>query len=91
VVLGGLFGMVFGMQMMAMRDVGMVGGLFMIAGFMMLGGFSVVLAGFFVVLGGLLVMFNNGVCHFQFPLLGGFSACRQSGNHLEANGKDVTA
>jgi hypothetical protein len=72
VVLGSFFCMMFGMKMMTLGDVRMVGSLFMITSFMMLGGFFVVLRRVSVVLGSHFVMLVNCICHFLFPLLSGF-------------------
>ncbi len=82
VMFGCLFRMMFRMQVMTMRHMGMMGGLFMIARFMMLRRFGVVFAGVFVMLGGLLVMFTDGVFHVPFPLLSGFIACRVAATSL---------
>lgn len=53
-----LIRMLMGVQLVAMRDMRMVRGLFMVAGFVMAGRFVVVLGGLFVVLGGLAMMFS---------------------------------
>ncbi len=50
-MLAGLFGMMFGVGMMAMRDVGMVSSLLMISGGVMLSGCAVVFRGVLVMLG----------------------------------------
>lgn len=55
--------MLFNMAGMAMRAVGVMSRLPVVAGFMMLGGFTVVFGGMFVVLGGLVVMFDCVVAH----------------------------
>jgi hypothetical protein len=58
---GGLFGrfvgVVGGVQMMRVRQVGVVGGGFMVMLFGVTGGFVVVVSRVFVMLGGVLVMF----------------------------------
>ena len=46
------------MQLVAMRDMRMVRRLFMVAGFVMVGRFVVVLGGLFMMLGGLAMMFS---------------------------------
>jgi hypothetical protein len=50
-MLAGLFGMVFGVGMVAMRNVGMVAGLFMISGGVMLGGGAMMFRRMLVMLG----------------------------------------
>ena len=50
--------MMFGVAGMAMRAVGVVSRLFVIAGLVMLGGFPVMLGGMLVVLGGLVMMLD---------------------------------
>lgn len=60
VVLTRLFGVMFRLNGMALRHVGVVPGLHVIAGVMMLGGRPMVLSGFFVMIGGFAVMFR---CH----------------------------
>jgi hypothetical protein len=61
VVNAGLVGMLVRMQLMAMRDMRMMGRLFMVACFMVLGGFMMMLGGLFVMMGGLAVMFSTFV------------------------------
>jgi hypothetical protein len=61
VVNAGLVGMLVRMQLMAMRDMRMMGRLFMVACFMVLGGFMLMLGGLFVMMGGLAVMFSTFV------------------------------
>jgi len=55
-VLGGLAGVMVGLEAMTMRDMGMVAGEMMLAVFMMLGGFAMMLRRLFVVLGGGVMM-----------------------------------
>ncbi len=51
-----LFGVVDGVGGVTVRDVGMVPGLDVVAGFMMFSGFAVMLGGMFMMLGGLKMM-----------------------------------
>jgi hypothetical protein len=67
VMAAGLGVMLFGVAGMAMRGVGVVSGLLVIAGFMMLGGFAVMLCRMLVVFGGLLVMFDGVFAHVSLP------------------------
>lgn len=53
-----LIRMLMGVQLVAMRDMRMVRGLFVVAGFVMAGRFVVVLGGLFMMLGGLAMMFS---------------------------------
>jgi hypothetical protein len=53
--------MLGGPQMMPVRDLGMVRGLFVIAGLVMFGGFTVVLGGVVVMVRGMFVMFVDVV------------------------------
>jgi hypothetical protein len=53
--------MMLGVAGVTMRGVGVVRRLFMIAGFVMLGGFAVMLRSMLVVFGGLIVMLDVGV------------------------------
>ncbi len=66
VVLGGFFCVLGGLDMVAVCQVGMVGGGFVIAAFMVLGGFAVVARSVVVVLRCLLVMLNCFVGHEEF-------------------------
>ena len=50
--------MLMGMQLVAMRDMRMVCGLFVVAGFVMVGRFVMMLGGLFMMLGGLAMMFS---------------------------------
>jgi hypothetical protein len=59
VMLAGFFGMMDCMQVMAVGHVAMVPGLFVIAGFVVLGSRQMVLRGVAVVLGGFAVMIRN--------------------------------
>jgi branched-subunit amino acid permease len=56
VVLGCVLGMLGSMNVVAMREVGVVGGLFVVASFVMLGSFGVMVCGVLVVLRCLRVM-----------------------------------
>jgi hypothetical protein len=59
-------GMVFfSVAGMAMRAVGVMRGLLVIAGFVMLGGFAVMLGGVLVMFGGLLMMFDGVLAHVR--------------------------
>jgi hypothetical protein len=59
--------MLFGVAGMAMRGVGVVGGLLVVAGIMVLGGFAMMLGGMLVMLGGLVVMFDGVLAHVALP------------------------
>jgi hypothetical protein len=67
-----------GMKRMAVRDFGMVGCFFMMPGFRMFGGFSVVPGGMFVMFGSFLVMFVDCVLFH-----GGLPRMRNSGDTPE--------
>ncbi|MDD2877652.1 MAG: hypothetical protein PHT60_09815 [Acidiphilium sp.] len=58
--LGGMFSMVDGMQIVALREVRMVRGLFGVFAAMMLGGLAVVCGRKFMMLGSFFVMFGDG-------------------------------
>jgi hypothetical protein len=61
-------GMVFfGVAGMAVGAVSVVRGLFVIAGFVVLGGFTVMLGGMLVMFGGLVVMFDGVFAHVWAP------------------------
>ena len=61
----------FGVAGVTMRGVGVVRRLFVIAGFVMLGGFAVMFCGMLVMLGGLVVMIDVGVfAHVALPVRG---------------------
>jgi hypothetical protein len=60
--LAGMFGMFGRMQVMAMRDMGMVSRLFRRIGAVVLSGMTMVFGGGLVVLGGLLVMLGQFGC-----------------------------
>jgi hypothetical protein len=61
--------MMLGVAGMAMRGVGMVRGLLMIAGFIVLRGFAVMLRGMLVMLGGLVMMLDTLVlAHVSLPV-----------------------
>jgi hypothetical protein len=71
--LGGLRGMVGGMQRVRMRHLGMVGRRLGIAFAVMLGGFMVMLRSMLVVMRGLDMMFVGGlVRHYENPFFDGF-------------------
>ena len=59
--------MLFGVAGMAMRGVGVVGGLLVVAGIMVLGGFAMMLGGMLVMFGGLVVMFDGVFAHVWAP------------------------
>ena len=63
VMLRGFFGVMFGLDMMAMRQMGMVGGLLVIALFVMLSGVFVVLRSVFMVLRGVAMMIGVFLRH----------------------------
>jgi len=63
VVLAGFFGMMSGVNQMAMRHVGVMTGLLGIAGFMMFRGASVVGSGVLVMLGGFTMVFCGLLRH----------------------------
>ena len=56
-----LVGMLVRVQLVAMRDLRMMGRLFMVARFVVFGGFVMMLGGLFVMVGGLAVMFSTFV------------------------------
>ena len=61
----------FGVAGVTMRGVGVVRRLFVIAGFVMLGGFAVMFCRMLVMLGGLVVMLDVGVfAHVALPAYG---------------------
>jgi hypothetical protein len=61
----------FGVAGVAVRGVGMVRRLFMIAGLVMFGGLAMMLRGMLVMLGGLVVMIDVGVfAHAALPVRG---------------------
>ena len=68
VVTARLMMMFLGVAGMAMRGMGVVGGLLMVAGIMVLGGFAMMLGGMLVVLGGLVVMFDGVLAHRALPV-----------------------
>jgi hypothetical protein len=61
VVLGGLFGMMLSMQLVAVSYVCMMRGLLVIAAFMMLRGHAMMLRGVFMVLGCLVMVINGRI------------------------------
>ena len=67
--LGGLAGMVFGVSVMALRRLRVVGGLLVIARLVMLRGFLMVTGGVLVVLGSLMMMLGGFLGHDLVPLL----------------------
>lgn len=60
--LGCLFGVMLGMQMMAVRGMGVLCRILSVAFLVMLGGLSMVFSSVIVVLGGFLVMFGDRRC-----------------------------
>jgi hypothetical protein len=60
---GGFVGVVGGVQMVGVRQVGVVGSGFVLVLFGILGGFMVVVGGALMVHGGVLVVFVRGVSH----------------------------
>jgi hypothetical protein len=61
----------FGVAGMTMRGMGMVRRLFVVAGFVMFGGFAVMLRGMLVMLCGLVMMVDVGVfAHVALPVCG---------------------
>jgi hypothetical protein len=70
VVTAGLGMMLFGVAGVTVRGVGVVRRLFMIAGFMVPGGFTVMLRGMLVVFRSLVMMFDVGVfAHVTLPVM----------------------
>ena len=67
VMTAGLGMMLFGVAGVAMRAVGVVCGLLVVAGFVMLGGFAVMLGRVLVMFGRLVVMFDCLVAHVSLP------------------------
>ena len=63
--------MFFGVAGVTMRGVGVVRRLFVMAGFVVLGGFTVMLGGMLVMFGGLVVMFDGVFAHVCAPDSGG--------------------
>jgi hypothetical protein len=63
VMLRGFFGVVFGLDMMAVRQMGMVGGLLVIALFVVLSGVLMVLRSVFMVLRGAAMMIDVFLRH----------------------------
>ena len=71
VMTAGLDMMMFGVAGVTVRGVGMVRGLFVIAGFVMPGGFAVMLRRMLVVLGRLMMVVDVGVvAHDSLPVRG---------------------
>jgi hypothetical protein len=62
-MLGGLFGVMLGLNVMAMRQVGVMAGLFVFARFVVLGGVLVVFGSMFVVLRCVAMMFGDFFRH----------------------------
>ncbi len=60
--------MFFGVAGVAVGAVSVVRGLFVIAGFVVLGGFTVMLGGMLVMFGGLVVMFDGVFRHVSLPV-----------------------
>ena len=82
VLLGGVLLVLDGVQMVAVRDLRMVRGLFMVAGFVMFGRFAMMLGRVLVMVGGVLVMLMNLVIvHSSVSgLMGKAEALRHSMN-----------
>jgi len=59
--------MFLGVAGMAMRGVGVVGGLLVVTGIMMPGGFAMMLGSMLVMLGSLVVMFDGVLAHGALP------------------------
>jgi hypothetical protein len=68
VMTAGLGVVFFGVAGMAMRTVGVMRGLVVIAGFVMLGGFAVMLGGVLVMFGSLVMMFDGVLAHGALPV-----------------------
>ncbi len=82
-LLAGCFGVVRRMQMMAVRQVGMMSRLLMRGGAMVLGRVAMMLGGGFVVLGGLIVMLGQQACvHDPLLLCGGRRAHGRIGHKV---------
>ncbi len=64
VMLGGFVSMMFRMRVVAMRNVSVVAGFFVVTSFVMLGGFEMMLGRVRVMLSRFFVMFGSSVCHF---------------------------
>ena len=62
-VLAGFTAMMLGMQCVAVRNVGMMAGFFVVAGLMVSGGFAVVFGCGFVMIGSFMMMIGAFVCH----------------------------
>jgi hypothetical protein len=82
--LAGFAGVVGGVGGVARGDVRMMASLFGVAGFMMRGGFAMVLGGFFVMVGGLGVMFVRVMGRSHDSVLSGLGA-RRIRNGLTVN------
>jgi hypothetical protein len=68
VLLRSVLGMLDRMQLMAMRQMGVVAGLIVVAGFIVFGGLAVMLGRVLVVLGGFqVVMMDRVLVHFGSP------------------------
>jgi hypothetical protein len=77
VMTAGLDMMMFGMAGVPVRAVGVMSRLFVIASFMVFGGFAMMLRGMFVVLGGLVMMLDVlMVAHVRFSRFGNESTPR---------------
>jgi hypothetical protein len=66
-MLAGFFGMMSGVDGVPMRDVRVMTGRFVVAFFVMLGGFAVMGGGFLMMFGGFVVMLGTFVGHDEFP------------------------
>lgn len=68
VMFGRLFGVMSRVQMMSVRDVRVMCGLFMLADLVMLGGFAMMARGMFVMLSRFVMVFCPFVCCHRDPL-----------------------
>jgi hypothetical protein len=70
--LGRLFGVVFGVELVSMGEMGMMASVGVLASLVMLGGFTMVLSRLLMMLGRLGVMFSGAFAvlrHYRSPLL----------------------
>lgn len=85
--LGGLFAMMFGVDVMGVGEMRVMGGVFVLAVFVMLGGVTVMLGGFRMMVGGVGVMFGSafGVRHGSSPH---YAPDRARGDHARLVRRD---
>ena len=84
-MLGGFTGMMFGLQTVAMRDMGMMAGQMMLALFLMFGGLAMVFGGLLVVFGsGLMMLGLVQSAHYRSPLESGYAARRVCRGQVQA-------